>query len=72
MPNGLKILQMSQKYTNIFHSKALQDEPKLAFLVWKHTIWQPCPAIVSNYKNDHNDREPFLTSPLAPKGELHP
>jgi hypothetical protein len=29
-------------YTNIFHSKALQNLPKWGFLVWKNTIWQPC------------------------------
>jgi hypothetical protein len=33
-----KIYQMTIKYTNIFHSKALQN---LVFLVWKYTIWQP-------------------------------
>jgi hypothetical protein len=32
---------MGMKYTNIFHSKALQNLPKVGFLVWKHTIWQP-------------------------------
>jgi hypothetical protein len=30
------------KYTNIYHSKALQNIPKLWLLVWKHTVWQPC------------------------------
>jgi hypothetical protein len=29
------------KCTSIFHSKALQNLPKLGFLVWKQTIWQP-------------------------------
>jgi hypothetical protein len=29
------------KNTNIFHSKALPNIPKLGFLVWKYTIWQP-------------------------------
>jgi hypothetical protein len=29
-------------YTKIFHSKTLQNLPKLGFLVWKQTIWQPC------------------------------
>jgi hypothetical protein len=33
---------MTLKYTNIFHFKALQNLPKLGFLVWKYTIWQPC------------------------------
>jgi hypothetical protein len=30
------------KYTKIFHCKTLQNLPKLGFLVWKQTIWQPC------------------------------
>jgi hypothetical protein len=34
IPNGHK------KYTNIFHSKALQNLPKFGFLVGKNTIWQ--------------------------------
>jgi hypothetical protein len=29
------------KYNNIFDSKALQILPKLGFLFWKQTIWQP-------------------------------
>jgi hypothetical protein len=29
------------KYTKIFHSKTVQNLPKLGFLVWKQTIWQP-------------------------------
>jgi hypothetical protein len=33
MPNGLKIFQMIIKYNNIFHSKALQNLPKLGVLV---------------------------------------
>jgi hypothetical protein len=33
--NGRKIYHMATKYTIIFHSKALQNKPKLAFLVWK-------------------------------------
>jgi hypothetical protein len=30
------------KYANLFHFKALQNLPKLGFLDWKDTIWQPC------------------------------
>jgi hypothetical protein len=49
IPNDHKIYQMAvnyskrslNRYTNIFHSKALQNLPKLGFLVWKQTIWQP-------------------------------
>jgi hypothetical protein len=29
------------KYTKIFRSKTFQNLPKLGFLVWKQTIWQP-------------------------------
>jgi hypothetical protein len=32
---------MVVNYTNIFHSKALNNLPKLEFSVWKYTIWQP-------------------------------
>jgi hypothetical protein len=39
--NGRKIDQMVIKYTNIFNCKTLQNLPKLGFLVWKQTIWQP-------------------------------
>jgi hypothetical protein len=28
-------------YTNISHNKTLQNLPKIGFLVWKQTIWQP-------------------------------
>jgi hypothetical protein len=49
LPNGHKIYQMTVcktlqitiKYTSIFYSKVLQNLPKLGFLVWKQTIWQP-------------------------------
>jgi hypothetical protein len=40
--NGRKIDQMVIKYTKIFHCKTIQNLPKLGFLVWKQTIWQPC------------------------------
>jgi hypothetical protein len=33
--------QMAIKYTNIFHSKTLQNIPKLGFLLCKYTLWQP-------------------------------
>jgi hypothetical protein len=32
---------VSIKYTIIFHCKTLQNLPKIGFLVWKQTIWQP-------------------------------
>jgi hypothetical protein len=34
-PNGDKFYQMAVKYTNIFHSMALQNIPKVGFLVLK-------------------------------------
>jgi hypothetical protein len=36
---------MAIKYTNIFHSKTLQNLPKFGFLVLKYTIWQPCTQV---------------------------
>jgi hypothetical protein len=33
LQNGLKIFRISVKYTNIFHSKALKNITKLAYLV---------------------------------------
>jgi hypothetical protein len=39
---GGKIDEMVIKYTKmIFHSKTLENLPKLGFLVWKQNIWQP-------------------------------
>jgi hypothetical protein len=32
---------MSLKYTTILHSKAFQTLPKLGFLAYKNTNWQP-------------------------------
>jgi hypothetical protein len=34
------IFQMDIEYTNLFHSKTLQNLPKMGFWVWKYTIWQ--------------------------------
>jgi nuclear transport factor 2 (NTF2) superfamily protein len=39
-----KMDKVSIKYTIIFHCKTLQNLPKFGFLVWKQTIWQPCPV----------------------------
>jgi hypothetical protein len=33
LPNGHQIYQMAIDYTNLFHSKDLQNLPKLGFLV---------------------------------------
>jgi hypothetical protein len=47
IPDIHRIYQMavkrpnSIKYTSIFHCKTLQKLPKLRFLVWKYTLWQP-------------------------------
>jgi hypothetical protein len=41
IPNDRKIFSMAIKYTSIFQSKVLQNLPKMGFLVWKQTIWQP-------------------------------
>jgi hypothetical protein len=41
MPDGHKLDQRAIKYTNIFHRNALQNLPKLVFLVSKRTVWQP-------------------------------
>jgi hypothetical protein len=41
IPNVCKIFQKTIKNGNIIQSKALQNLPKLGFLVWKQTIWQP-------------------------------
>jgi hypothetical protein len=45
--NGHKLFQTVVKYTIIFHSKTLQNIPKLGFLVLKWTIWQPCTYVQS-------------------------
>jgi hypothetical protein len=54
IPNGCKIFQIAINYINIFQSRALQNLPKVGFLVWKETIWQPC-------------RPPILTLLLGPR-----
>jgi hypothetical protein len=40
-PNVHKIIQKDIKYINILQSETLKIFPKLRFLVWKRTIWQP-------------------------------
>jgi hypothetical protein len=49
---------MAIKYINIFQSEALKIFPKLGFLVWKQTIWQPCclPTSVSGWSDWANFR----------------
>jgi hypothetical protein len=41
IPNVQRIFQMAMKCINIFQTKAFQNWPKLGFLVWKQTNWQP-------------------------------
>jgi hypothetical protein len=45
LPRNYQMAVMSSKWTynisNLFHSKALHNYPKLGFLVWKYIIWQP-------------------------------
>jgi hypothetical protein len=41
IPDGRKMFPMAIKYNKKFHSNALQNIPKLVFLVWNYTIWQP-------------------------------
>jgi hypothetical protein len=48
MPNGRKIYQTAMTYSNIFHSKALQNVPRSIIRVCKCTIWQPCFQEVGN------------------------
>jgi hypothetical protein len=48
-PHGRNIYEMSINYTNIFHCKTLQNEPKFGFLVWKNTILQPNPTPMSDW-----------------------
>jgi hypothetical protein len=43
-PMTVKLDQMVIKHAKIFHCKTLQNLPKLVFVVWKQTIWQPCSA----------------------------
>jgi hypothetical protein len=37
------------KYTHTFRSKALQNLPKVVFLVWKYAIWQPCSKAIPTW-----------------------
>jgi hypothetical protein len=50
---------MAKKYTNIFHSEAIQNLTKLGFLVWKYTIWQPCSSVLFIQKSVGADNEKF-------------
>jgi hypothetical protein len=55
--NGHIISQIAIKYIHIFQSKALNIFPKLGFLVWKQTIWQPC--LRSQFSGQ---KKPLMTS----------
>jgi hypothetical protein len=54
------MFQIIIKYNHIFHSKALQNLPKLEFLVWKQTIWQLC--FNSILKNEINENRRFCNA----------
>jgi hypothetical protein len=43
---------MVLKNCNIFHAEALQNFPKLRFLVWKCIIWQPWDAVCYSVSKD--------------------
>jgi hypothetical protein len=62
-PKCPKIFQKDLKYINIFPSKALQNLPKLGFLVRKETIWQPWleafAAVLSYFMGHRRPREVF-------------
>jgi hypothetical protein len=47
IPYVQKIFQMSIIYINLYQSENLKKFPKLGFLVWKQTIWQPCSVLYS-------------------------
>jgi hypothetical protein len=54
-------------YTNLFHSKALQNFPKFGFLVGKNTIWQPCSAtkLFKTFQGDYqNEKKSFARKNL--------
>jgi hypothetical protein len=61
IPNVLKIFQMAINYIHFFQSKALENLPKLEFLVRKKTIWQSCPGVLgvlrwnADFKNVYAD-----------------
>jgi hypothetical protein len=59
---GRKKIQRALEYTNLFHSKALQNLPKLKFLVWKYTIWQPCCRPPWKKADTIKPGQPFSTS----------
>jgi hypothetical protein len=50
--NVCKMDQVSIQHTIIFHCKTLQNLPKLGFLVWNQTIWQPWISATNLTAND--------------------
>jgi hypothetical protein len=59
LPIGRKIYQMAIKYTKIFHSKTVQNLPKIEFLVWKQTIWQPSSTLGHEFSAFRGARQTF-------------
>jgi hypothetical protein len=53
------------KYAKIYHPKALQNKPQLAFLVWKYTIWQLWAHVFKLLESEFKGQ--FLISPLREK-----
>jgi hypothetical protein len=64
--------QMAKEHHNHFHSKALQNLPKLEFLVRKYPIWQPCrrrlaPSFTRHDLSSHFPRNVFAKVPVVIK-----
>jgi hypothetical protein len=68
IPNACKIFQMAMKYFNIFRSKALQNLPKLVFLVLKRNqpatlLWEErsadigCPVLEQKLSQKVEERK---------------
>jgi hypothetical protein len=51
----LYVFQMAIKYTNLYQFRALRNLPKLGYLVWKYTIWQPCVVGDGDIDADYDD-----------------
>jgi hypothetical protein len=56
--------QVSIKYTNIFNCKTLKNFPKLGFLVWNQTIWQPWSQVSFSEQNLHPRRKFQTLDPM--------
>jgi hypothetical protein len=61
----VKYTKIAVKYTNIFHYKSVQNLPKLAFLVWKYTIWQPWSTYISTVRQSECRHQATIHRALA-------